>query len=240
ELEKNKIIRPSIGPYSAPVILVPKKNNDLRLVVDDRALNKQVVSDQFLLPRIDEILDSISNKNKIFTSLDLTQGYHQVKIAEGDVYKTAFSTTECGSYEYLRVPFGLKTSSSALCRPLLHLLRGLNNIIHFVDDVIAMDKDPEDHLVTLAKALEKFREEPILSLPDFQTGQLVVTTGTDASTKRIGAILSRIVNGEERVIAYASRTLTPVESNYSATQLELLSIIHHMDKFRHYLVGRKS
>ena len=80
----------------------------------------------------------------------MTQGYHQVKIAEGDVYKTAFSKTECGSYEYLRVPFGLKTSSSALCRFLLHLLRGLNNIINFVDDVIAMDKDAEDHLVTLA------------------------------------------------------------------------------------------
>jgi hypothetical protein len=107
------------------VILVPKKNGDMRLVVDYRALNKQVVSDKFPLPRIDEILDSISSKNKIFTSLDLTQGYHQVKIAEKDVYKTAFCTSECGSYEYLRVPFGLKTSSSALCRPLLHLLRGL-------------------------------------------------------------------------------------------------------------------
>ena len=342
ELEKNRIIKPSISPYSAPAILVPKKNNDLRLVVDYRALNKQVVSDKFPLPRIDEILDSISNKNKIFTSLDLTQGYHQVKIAQGDVFKTDFSTTECGSYEYLKVPFGLKTSSSALCRPLLHLLRGLNNIIHFVDDVIAMDKYAEDHLVTLAKVFEKFREgnlkcrpekvnlfqtklkflgvvvtqgqispdpekiksvknikppqtikqlrgilglmnyfrkfirnyaqiakpltdltrgnpqkivwsktaqnaldhlkkaltsEPILSLPDFQTGQFVVTT--DASNKGIGAILSQIINGEERVIAYASRTLISGESNYSATQLELLSIIHHLDKFRHYLVGRK-
>ena len=54
ELEKNEIIRPSISPYSAPVILVPKKNNDLRLVVDYRALNKQVVSDKFPLPRIDQ------------------------------------------------------------------------------------------------------------------------------------------------------------------------------------------
>ena len=53
ELERNNIIRPSISPYSAPVILVPKKNKDLRLVVDYRALNKQVVSDKFPLPRID-------------------------------------------------------------------------------------------------------------------------------------------------------------------------------------------
>ena len=75
----------------------------------------------------------------------MTRGYHPVKIAEGDVYKTAFSTTERGSYEYLRVPFGLKTSSSALCRPL-----------HFLDDVICMEKDPEDHLVTLAKVFYLF------------------------------------------------------------------------------------
>jgi len=87
----------------------------------------------------------------------LTQDY-QLIIAEEDVYKTTFSTTECGSYEYLRIPLGPKTSSSALCRPILHLLRDLNNIIHFVDDVICMNKDPKDHLVTLAKVFEKFRE----------------------------------------------------------------------------------
>ena len=64
ELERNEIIRPSISPYCAPVILVPKKNNDLRLVVDYRAVNKQVISDKCPLPRIAKILDSISNKNK--------------------------------------------------------------------------------------------------------------------------------------------------------------------------------
>ena len=95
----------------------------------------------------------------------MTQGY-QVKIAEGDVYKTAFSTTECGSYEYLRLSFGLKTRSSALCRPLLHLVRGLNNIINFVDDVICMDKDPKDHLATLAKVFGKFRDGNLKCRPE--------------------------------------------------------------------------
>ena len=354
ELEKNEIIRPSISPYSAPVILVPKKNGDLRLVVDYRALNKQVVSAKFPLPRIDEILDSISSKNKIFTSLDLTQGYHQVKIAEKDVHKTAFSASEYGSYEYLRVPFGLKTSSSALCRPLLHLLRGLRNIIHFVDDIICVGENTEQHLATLAKVFEKFRQgnlkcrpekvnlfqskikflgvvvtqgeispdpdkikcvenlkpprtmkelrgilgltgyfrkfvrnyaqiakplteltkgnshnvtwsqeaqtsldrlkkaltsEPILSLPDFENGKFIVTT--DASSKGIGAILSQTITVEnpnplqgtpkqiEKVICYSSKTLSKGESSYSATNLELLSIIYHLDKFRHYLIGRK-
>ena len=91
-IKTNQIIRPNISPQSAPVILVPKKNNDLRLVVDYRALNKHEVSDKFPLPRKDEILDPRSNKNKKFTSLDLTQGYYQVKIAEFDVFKTGFST----------------------------------------------------------------------------------------------------------------------------------------------------
>ena len=76
------------------------------------------------------------------------------------------SLQQCGSYEYLRVPFGPKTSSSALCRPLLHLLRGLNNIIHFMEHVICMDKDPEDHLVTLAKVFEKFREANLKCRPE--------------------------------------------------------------------------
>ena len=62
-----------------------------------------------------------------------------MKIAEGDVFKTAFSIMDCSSYEYFRESYGLKTSSSEMCRPLLHLLRGLNNIIHVVDDVIFMD-----------------------------------------------------------------------------------------------------
>ena len=108
ELEKNEIIRPSISPYSAPVILVPKKNGDLRLVVDYRALNEQVASDKFPLPRIDKILDSISSKNKIFYFFRSYPKLPPSENAEKDVYKTAFSTTECGSYEYLRVPLDLR------------------------------------------------------------------------------------------------------------------------------------
>jgi hypothetical protein len=108
-----------------------------------------------------------------------------VKIAEKNAYKTAFCTSECGSYEYLRVPFGLKMSSSALCRPLLYLLRGLKNIIHFVDDVICVGEDVEQHLATLAKVFEKFREGNLkcrpekinLLQPKFKFLGVVVTQG---------------------------------------------------------------
>jgi hemolysin-activating ACP:hemolysin acyltransferase len=124
---------------------------------------------------------------------------------------------------------------SQIAKPLTDLTRGKPQKINW-------SKEAQESLDYLKKALIS---EPILSLPNFQTGQFVVTT--DASTKGIGAILSqtfeREENGkiikEEKIIAYASRTLTPGEKNYSATMLELLSIIHHLDKFRHYLVGRK-
>ena len=73
---------------------------------------------------------------------------------------------QCGSYEHLRLPVGLKTSSRALCRPLIHMLEGLDNIIHFVDDVICTVKNPEDYLVTLAKVFGKFREGNLKCRPE--------------------------------------------------------------------------
>ena len=89
--------------------------------------------------------------------------------------------------------------------------------------------------LTLSEKNAYFRTHLIIT--KLKTGQFIVTT--DASTKGIGAILSQIIYGKQKVIAHASRTLIPGERNYSVTQLELLSIIHHLVKFQHNLVGRK-
>ena len=105
--------------------------------------------------------------------------------------------------------------------------------------------------MSLDRLKKALTSEPILSLPDFENGRFVVTT--NASSKGIGAILSQIIPVEnpdplegtpkqkqiEKVICYSSKTLSKGESSYSTTNLELLSIIHHLDKFRHYLIGRK-
>ena len=134
----------------------------------------------------------------------------------------------------LRGILGLMSYFRKFIRNYAQVAKPLTDLTRGNPQKIVWSNTAQNALDHLKKALTS---EPILSLPDFQTGQFVVTT--DASNKGIGAILSQIINGEERVIAYASRTLTSGESNYSATQLELLSIIHHLDKFRHYLVGRK-
>ena len=98
-------IRPSTSPYGAPVIVIRKKTGELRIVIDYRMLNKQTRIDAYPIPRIDELLDRLS-KARFFTKIDLASGYHQVKMAAGHEYKTAF-LTRYGTYEWLVLPLGL-------------------------------------------------------------------------------------------------------------------------------------
>ena len=103
-------IRPSTSPYGAPILFVRKKDGSLRMCVDYRALNAQTILDKYPLPRIEDLLDRLACA-KCISSLDLTQGYHQVQIEEGDIYKTAF-VSRYGSFEFTVLPFGLTNAPS--------------------------------------------------------------------------------------------------------------------------------
>ena len=96
------IIRPSNSPYSAPIVLVTKKDGSNRMCTDFRRLNEVTKKDAFPLPRIDHILDNLHGAT-IFSSLDLASGYWQVPLAESAIPKTAFVTPDGGHYEYLRL-----------------------------------------------------------------------------------------------------------------------------------------
>ena len=97
-------IRPSCRPYGAPVLFVTKKDGRWRMCVDYRALNKQMVKDRYPLPWIDLLLDHLGQA-RVFSKLDLAQGYHQIAMAADSVDKTAFCTN-MGQWEYLVMPFG--------------------------------------------------------------------------------------------------------------------------------------
>ncbi len=84
-------IEPSSSPFGAPILFVKKKDGSLRMVVDYRALNKITVKNKYPLPRVDDLLDKLGGA-QLFSSLDLTSGYHQIRITEEDVPKTAFRT----------------------------------------------------------------------------------------------------------------------------------------------------
>ena len=97
ELLEKGYIRPSSSPWGAPVLLVEKKDGTLRMVVDYRSLNDVTIKNKYPLPMINDLFDQLVGA-KVFSKIDLRSGYHQLKIQEQDIPKTAF-TTMYGLYE---------------------------------------------------------------------------------------------------------------------------------------------
>jgi hypothetical protein len=99
------LIRPSVSPWGAPFIFIRKKDGSWRLCIDYRQLNKATIKNQYPLSRIDHLFDQMKGA-MVFSKIDLRSGYHQLRIKEDDVPKTAFKT-RFGHYEFTVLPFGL-------------------------------------------------------------------------------------------------------------------------------------
>ena len=155
DLLNRGFIRPSSSPYGSPVLFVKKKEGDLRLCVDYRALNKQTVKNVYPLPRIDELLDHL-NGAVVFSKLDLHSGYHQIRAQEADIYKTTFQT-QYGLYEFIVLPFGL-------CNAPATFMQLMNDIFHneldhcvliYLNDILIYSPSIEQHLCNICTILEK-------------------------------------------------------------------------------------
>ena len=100
--------------WLANPVLVLKKNGTWRMCVDYTDLNKACPADPFALPRIDQIIDATAGCDRL-CFLDAYSGYHHIKMAVKDQEKTSF-ITPCGTYCFLRMPFGLKSAGSTFAR----------------------------------------------------------------------------------------------------------------------------
>eukprot|EP00253_Pinus_taeda_P015743 PITA_15743 len=156
-LDKN-YIRPSVSPWGAPVLFVKKKDGTFRMCIDYRQLNKLTIKNKYPLPWIDELFDQVKGVT-VFSKIDLRSGYHQIRIKDEDIAKTAFRT-RYGHYEFVVLPFGLTNAPATfMCL--------MNSIFHqyldrfvliFIDDILVYSRTMEEHQEHLRKVLQTLRE----------------------------------------------------------------------------------
>ena len=156
-LEATGIITPSTSPWASPIVPVPKPNGDVRMCVDYRGVNKVTEEDIYPLPRVDHLLEEVSQA-KYVTTLDLLKGYYQFPVSPEDKQKTAF-VTPTGKWQFNRMPFGLKGAPAAFQREIDSLFQDQENICAYIDDVAIYSQTWDQHLRDIAKALSLLREK---------------------------------------------------------------------------------
>jgi len=155
-------IRPSTSPWASPTVMVTKKDGSIRFCIDFKKLNDVTKKDVFPLPRISDLLESLASA-RFFTLLDAASGYWQIPVAERDIEKTAFITTD-GLFEFLVMPFGLCNAPATYQRLMNRLLGGLTwKSCHvYIDDILVFSPTFEAHLRDIKEVFDRLQSAKML------------------------------------------------------------------------------
>ncbi|GJY93315.1 putative reverse transcriptase domain-containing protein [Tanacetum coccineum] len=161
ELTDQGFIRSSTSPWGAPVLFVKKKDGSFRMCIDYRELNKLIVKNRYPLPMIDDLFDQLQGLS-VYSKIDLRSGYHQLRVRDEDIRKTAFRT-RYKHYEFQVMPFGLTNASAVfmdlmnrVCKPYLDKF-----VIVFIDDILIYSRNKEEHANHLRIILELLKKEKL-------------------------------------------------------------------------------
>lgn len=196
-LLEQKVIQPSCSPYSAPIVVVQKKDGGIRMCVDYRQLNAKTRKDAYPLPRIEESLDALAGA-KWFSTLDLASGYNQVPMDEKDKEKTAFCTP-FGLFEFNRMPFGLCNAPSTFQRLMERIFgdKRFHSLLLYLDDIVVFSTSFHQHLERLEMVLGRLQQHRLkLKLTKchfFQSevkylGHIISAQGVATDPEKISAV----------------------------------------------------
>ncbi|XP_042451745.1 uncharacterized protein LOC122036457 [Zingiber officinale] len=197
ELLDKGFIRPSVSPWGAPVLFVRKKDGTMRLCIDYRELNRVTVKNKYPLPRIDDLFDQLQGAT-VFSKIYLRSGYHQMKVKEEDVHKTAFRT-RYGHYEFLVMPFGLTNAPATFMDLMNRVFHSYLDqfVIVFIDDILIYSRNCQEHRLHLTTVLQTLKEHRLyakFSKCDFWLnqipflGHIVSRNGIEVDPAKVEAI----------------------------------------------------
>ena len=158
KLLKDVVIEPSCSEWASPCVLVRKREGPVRWCIDLRKLNDVTVKDCYPLPLLQDCIDALEGC-RYFTTLDMASGYYQLDVAEEDRDKTAF-VTKYGLFSFRIMPFGLCNAPTTFSGSISLVLRGLSwkCVIAFLDDVVVLGRDFDNHMVNLSDVLRRFEQ----------------------------------------------------------------------------------
>ncbi|KAG1940156.1 interleukin-1 receptor accessory protein-like 1-A [Pimephales promelas] len=163
ELLDAGVIRESESPFASPIVVVKKKNNDVRLCIDFRKLNSQTIKDAYALPNLEEAFSALTG-SKWFSVLDLKSGFYQIEMEEADKHKMAF-VCPLGFYEFNRMPQGVTNAPSSFQRLMERCMGDLNRreVLVFVDDLIESYRVASENASKVARRNKRRFDERVVA-----------------------------------------------------------------------------